>query len=699
LAAVLAGLSGLQAQPTSLDVTAGTSPVTEGGNATFTFTLDSAVPDNETATLDIILAVSEDFVNFKSASHFVAAGAGVVFEPNPLTNILTPQLNTRTLTSGISSYELTISTADDTSSEASELVVVIGAQIRNTNVGFAGQPPYVCIDDNDGGAADCSILTGGNPDPDETEVTVRYPPSTSSLLEGFAAFFQFERTAPGDLPELSVEVQVDATPAERFYSSELGSQMVTFKDSGTLATLSVRTVNDTVFRENGQVTVTILPGEGYTVGDPATATYAVHEDDGDAPPNDDDDDNDGGDDDDDDGDDDVHDDGGGGDGWVDFSLAGAECGPKLCVTQTGTRVVAENTTRRSVSELLWRTSDGQTGTRERFRPAWSEPGYYTLSLRVKTADGFAATRTRRIVVRPSSRAGICEPGAERHCFLDERFAVEVQWISPDGEASPAKNVYEGTNDTGLFWFLEEDNWELLIKVLDGCDVNGHHWVYGAATTDLGYVIEVTDTKTQMKKQYRNQAGSTAPALVDSKAFPDSCEPATPKHPVEGAGGVPRLSALPLQVVETQREGTVAVPAARRAAASAEGSCEASEKMMCLQNERYAVTIEWETLEGTKGQASVAVPRTGNSGLFYFFNYNNWEVLLKVLDGCGINEHHWVYAAAATDLGYKITVTDTTLPDDGNVLNVREYFKEPGSPSPALTSSDAFPDACGPWQEQ
>ena len=46
----------------------------------------------------------------------------------------------------------------------------------------------------------------------------------------------------------------------------------------------------------------------------------------------------------------------------------------------------------------------------------------------------------------------------------------------------------------------------------------------------------------------------------------------------------------------------------------------------------------------------------NSGLFYFFNPENAEMLFKVLDGCVINGYWWVYYAAATDLYIDVQVT-------------------------------------------
>ncbi len=116
-------------------------------------------------------------------------------------------------------------------------------------------------------------------------------------------------------------------------------------------------------------------------------------------------------------------------------------------------------------------------------------------------------------------------------------------------------------------------------------------------------------------------------------------------------------------------------------------CVETDTVMCLQDGRYAVTIEWETLSGESGSARVARPRTSDSGLFYFFNYNNWEVLLKVLDGCAVNQHHWVYAASATDLGINMVVRDTVTNQE------KVYFKEAGTPAPATTDSGAFPDSC------
>ena len=94
----------------------------------------------------------------------------------------------------------------------------------------------------------------------------------------------------------------------------------------------------------------------------------------------------------------------------------------------------------------------------------------------------------------------------------------MEWRKPDGESGSGSVVHAGTNDSGLFTFFNGENWEILVKVLDGCALNGHVWVYGASTTDLGYSIRVTDTVTGVVKEYGNEPGLPAPAITDATAF-------------------------------------------------------------------------------------------------------------------------------------------------------------------------------------
>ena len=66
---------------------------------------------------------------------------------------------------------------------------------------------------------------------------------------------------------------------------------------------------------------------------------------------------------------------------------------------------------------------------------------------------------------------------------------------------------------------DREKWEVLVKVLDGCSVNGGDWVFLASATDLGFHVTVTDTATGNEREYRNEPGMPSPAVADTNAFP------------------------------------------------------------------------------------------------------------------------------------------------------------------------------------
>ena len=135
-----------------------------------------------------------------------------------------------------------------------------------------------------------------------------------------------------------------------------------------------------------------------------------------------------------------------------------------------------------------------------------------------------STASRVFLVESAVPEGTCRSDSETLCLRDSRFEVAVDWWTGGGASGAATVVAAGTNDSGMFRFFDRDNWEILVKVLDGCETNGHAWVFAAATTDLGYAIRVTDTATGVSKEYRSEPGSPAPAVSDTKAFPGACRP-------------------------------------------------------------------------------------------------------------------------------------------------------------------------------
>jgi hypothetical protein len=79
----------------------------------------------------------------------------------------------------------------------------------------------------------------------------------------------------------------------------------------------------------------------------------------------------------------------------------------------------------------------------------------------------------------------------------------------------------GSNDSGLLYFFDEDNVEMLVKVIDACGFNGHFWVFAAATTNVEYTLRVRDTDDDRVETYFNPLGIASPAITDTAAFPCS----------------------------------------------------------------------------------------------------------------------------------------------------------------------------------
>jgi hypothetical protein len=118
--------------------------------------------------------------------------------------------------------------------------------------------------------------------------------------------------------------------------------------------------------------------------------------------------------------------------------------------------------------------------------------------------------------------GPCVPGDNTHCLNGGRFRVEVLWTDyTDGSSGPG-HIVPGvaSDDSGLFYFFQPQNWEMLVKVLNACvpELGNSYWVFFAATTDVEFTLRVTDTVTTATKNYHNPPHHPADAVTDSGAL-------------------------------------------------------------------------------------------------------------------------------------------------------------------------------------
>jgi lysyl endopeptidase len=112
----------------------------------------------------------------------------------------------------------------------------------------------------------------------------------------------------------------------------------------------------------------------------------------------------------------------------------------------------------------------------------------------------------------------CVANASTACLDQGRFRVKIKWETAAGTKGNGQVVPAGSDSTAIFYFFDPENWEILIKVLDGCALNNRFWVFAAATTDVGYTIEVFDSVSRQTKLYVNELGRASPAITDTQAF-------------------------------------------------------------------------------------------------------------------------------------------------------------------------------------
>jgi hypothetical protein len=111
----------------------------------------------------------------------------------------------------------------------------------------------------------------------------------------------------------------------------------------------------------------------------------------------------------------------------------------------------------------------------------------------------------------------CTPDATTLCLRTGRFKVTASYDAGGAGAGPAQ-VVPLTDDTGYLWFFDPSNVEAVVKVLDGCDVDGDYWVFAGGLTDVKVTLTVTDTQTGARKRYVNPSNTTFQPIQDTVAF-------------------------------------------------------------------------------------------------------------------------------------------------------------------------------------
>lgn len=115
-----------------------------------------------------------------------------------------------------------------------------------------------------------------------------------------------------------------------------------------------------------------------------------------------------------------------------------------------------------------------------------------------------------------------------------------------------------------------------------------------------------------------------------------------------------------------------------------GKCLPTQNALCLQNNRFRLDFKWRDQAGSALRpAKLTGTQTDRLGMFFFSDPNTVDAVVKVIDSCSTNNRYGVFAGAATDVEYTLTVTDT------QANRTKRYTNPLGRPATAVTDTSAF----------
>ncbi|MBV8203157.1 MAG: hypothetical protein JOZ15_21285 [Acidobacteria bacterium] len=127
------------------------------------------------------------------------------------------------------------------------------------------------------------------------------------------------------------------------------------------------------------------------------------------------------------------------------------------------------------------------------------------------------------------------------------------------------------------------------------------------------------------------------------------------------------------------------------------ACIPSDTVLCVDDfpgdRRFRVSASFQTVQGggRSGKAG-AIPLSPlgvvHGGLLWFFGADNPEMVIKIVNGCTVNDRYWAFVSAGTNVGFSVTIDDTVLVASKTYTNADLTAALPVQDTGALAS-------CGP----
>lgn len=108
----------------------------------------------------------------------------------------------------------------------------------------------------------------------------------------------------------------------------------------------------------------------------------------------------------------------------------------------------------------------------------------------------------------------CHADSVTLCLGQGRFEVRGRVHDQNGFEGPVA-WRSLTPDSGIGHFYDPANIEVVVKLIDGCAINGHIWLFAAGLTNQGVEILVRDLVTGAQRLYVNSVGAPFEPIQDT----------------------------------------------------------------------------------------------------------------------------------------------------------------------------------------
>jgi hypothetical protein len=276
-----------------------------------------------------------------------------------------------------------------------------------------------------------------------------------------------------------------------------------------------------------------------------------------------------------------------------------------------------------------------------------------------------------VVVLGSCEETPTEPGPPEPPPAPANITLTVQ----QGNANPSAELFEGNPQQAFFarytfqWFNDGGSPGIITAAAFGArHLGGRDVTQALNLAENNTVLPNAQLIFEYDYFYAADTGAANSRLVD---FQGTSAWSDPTNNITGTANTAFLPANNDQVAPDTRP------------------CLPGSATACLRDGRFTVKVDWQTPQGTMAAGNVHSDTNNETAAFWFFNANNVEALLQVLDRCPVNDRFWVFAAATTNVDLTLRVTDT------QTGQVRTYFNPTGQVPPAITDTDAFATCPGP----